>query len=209
MIALLDTSEDLKVCAEELGCEVLQLFTPLTRFAPQDPEAMFAIDNGAFSNFSIKGFEALIERESERRELCIFVACPDVVASARRTLELFDHWMPRLDQWPLALVAQDGQEDLPIPWEHIEAIFIGGTTEWKMSKAAADVIKTGHAMEKWVHVGRVNRPGRFEYFEKLGADSIDGTGISRFSWMRHNIWKAQHEPHLFSEHEGNHSELSG
>lgn len=199
MIALLDTSESLDTCAAEIGCEVEQLLTPLTRFKRQKPDAPFAIDNGAFSKLNVQAFESLLERESEDRELCRFVAVPDVVASARRTLEVFDYWMPRLEGWPLALVAQDGQEDLPIPWEFIDAVFIGGSTDWKMSVHAAAVIKAAKAMDKWVHVGRVNRPGRFEHFEALGADSMDGTGISRFSWMREAIWKAQHEPTLFAE----------
>lgn len=199
MIALLDTSESLDTCAAEIGCEVEQLLTPLTRFKRQNPDAPFAIDNGAFSKLNVQAFEALLERESQDRELCRFVAVPDVVASARRTLEVFEYWMPRLEGWPLALVAQDGQEDLPMPWDFIDAVFIGGSTDWKMSVHAVAVIKAAKAMEKWVHIGRVNRPGRFEYFEALGADSIDGTGISRFSWMREAIWKAQHAPTLFSE----------
>jgi hypothetical protein len=206
MIALLDTSEDLEIAAIELGCEVEQLLTPLTRFTPQKPEARFAIDNGAFTSFDSLAFESLLAREFERKHLCRFVAVPDVVGSARRTLEVFEHWYakPRATgygvfrDWPLALVAQDGQEGLPIPWDRLDAIFIGGSTAWKLGPHAAAVIKAAKAIGKWVHVGRVNRPGRFEYFESLGADSIDGTGISRFSWMREAIWKAQHEPSLLN-----------
>ena len=199
MIALLDTSHDLKQAAQELGCPVEQLLTPLTRFTPQQLDTRFAIDNGAFSGFNRKAFESLLYRESERRHLCRFVAVPDVVASARRTLEIFDHWYEQINQWPLALVAQDGQEDLPIPWGSIAAIFIGGSTEWKVSIHAQNVIKAAQALGKWVHVGRVNTPARFEYFESLGADSIDGTGLARYSWMRERIFKDQHEPKLFKE----------
>ncbi len=42
-------------------------------------------------------------------------------------------------------------------------------------------------------------PGRFEHFEALGADSIDGTGLSRYSWMRERIHAEATRPHLFSE----------
>lgn len=45
-------------------------------------------------------------------------------------------------------------------------------------------------------------PGRFKYFEELGADSIDGTGLSRFSWMREDIYKAQSPPPLFADDPG-------
>jgi hypothetical protein len=198
MIALLDTSHDLSEAAIELGCDVEQLLTPLTQFARQDTRAFFSVDNGGFTPpFNASAFLSLLEREKNSKKLCRFVAVPDVVASARRTLECFDHWRYKLSGWPLALVVQDGQEDLEIPWNGIAAVFIGGSTSWKLSKSAADVIKTAKVIGKWVHAGRVNTPARFEYFEELGADSIDGTGLSRFSWMRMQIHEKAIKPNLF------------
>lgn len=187
MIVLLDTSEGLDVCSAEIGWPVEQLITPLTRFNLQKPDKPFAIDNGAFSRFNAVGFRSLLERESSRKHLCRFVAVPDVVGSARRTLEAFEHWQPELAQWPLALVCQDGQERLPMPWDLIDAIFVGGTTMWKESHFATECIKTAQLLGKWVHVGRVNDPKRFKKFEELGVDSVDGSGIARFSWMRERI----------------------
>lgn len=196
MIALLDTSERLDVCASELGCRVEQLLTPLTYRLPQQPEQRFGIDNGAFAKFDADTFRRLLVRELPRRDLCRFVAVPDVVASARRTLEVFEHWKSELACWPIALVAQDGQEHLAIPWNDISAIFIGGSTDWKLGAHAAAIIKTAKAIGKWCHVGRVNTPARFEYFDDLGADSIDGTGMSRYSWMRRAIYRRANEPEL-------------
>jgi hypothetical protein len=184
MIALLDTSEDLAVCAEELGCPCEQLLSPLTRFKDRHPDKMKAADNGGFKGLDIDAYLALLDRERHQIENFRFVTVPDIVASARRTLELFDYWCPQLGQWPLALVAQDGQENLPIPWDLLSAVFIGGSTTWKMSKHAADIVRSGKAMRKWVHVGRVNDPLRWAHFEALGADSVDGTGIARYSHMR-------------------------
>lgn len=184
MIALLDTSEDLEICSLELGCPVEQLFSPSTRFRDRAPHAKKAADNSGFVALNIAAFLSLLDRENHQRHMFRFVAVPDIVASARRTLELFDYWYPRLCTWPLALVAQDGQEDLPIPWELIQAIFIGGTTQFKMSKHAADIVKTAKAMGKWTHVGRVNDPQRWQHFENLGVDSVDGTGIAQYSHMR-------------------------
>ena len=200
MIALLDTSADLTVAATELGVVCEQLLTPLTRFTRQRSDVPFAIDNGAFAGFNADAFLSLLNREGDSRDLCRFVAVPDVVASARRTLEVFEHWRYRLAGWPLALVAQDGQEDLEIPWRGIAAVFIGGSTQWKLSKAAADVVKAAKAVGKWVHAGRVNTPARFEYFESLGTDSIDGTGLSRYSWMRERIYQQAIQPNLITEH---------
>lgn len=198
MIVMLDTSHDLDVAARELNHPVEQLLTPLTRFTNRRPESHFAIDNGAFTKFNRQGFESLLEREHERKHLCRFVAVPDVVGSARRTLEVFDYWQPLLNQWKLALVAQDGQELLPIPWEFIDAIFIGGTTKWKESDSAKEIVKAGKAMDKHVHIGRINTPDRFEVFKQWGADSCDGSGIAQYSHMRNAIGT---KPALFERKE--------
>jgi hypothetical protein len=198
MIVMLDTSQSLDAAEAELRHPVEQLLTPLTRFSNRRPEARFAIDNGAFSRFDRKAFEALLAREDERRHLCRFVAVPDVVASARRTLEVFDYWYPLINHWPLALVCQDGQENLPIPWEQIAAVFIGGSTEWKESDHARAIVKAAKAMDTWVHVGRINTPDRFAAFKEWGADSCDGSGIAQYSHMRRAIGD---KPALFSREE--------
>jgi len=187
VIALLDNGQDLDECADELGCEVGQLLTPLTRYRLRDPLRPWAIDNGGFSGFDARAFLALLERESARKADCLFVASPDVVASARRTLEIFERWKTRLAGWRVALVCQDGQESLPIPWDEIDAVFIGGSTNWKCSPAAAQIVRAAKILDKWVHIGRVNEPGRWKHFEDLGADSADGTGIARYSHMREAI----------------------
>jgi hypothetical protein len=199
MIAMLDTSEELAVCEAEIGCPVEQLLTPGTRFNLQREDAMFGIDNFAYSGFKAEPFLSLLEREKSNRGRCRFVCAPDVVGSAIRTLECYGDWRHKLAGWPVALVAQDGQESHAIPWHSITAIFIGGSTEWKMSKWVVHIIRAAQIMGKWVHVGRVNTPGRFEYFESLGADSIDGSGLARYSWMRERIYKAQNNPRLFTE----------
>lgn len=196
MIVMLDTPQDLNVCAAELGCEVEQLFTPLTRRNPQQPERRFAMDNGAFSKFETDSFVKMLAKHEPRRDLCRFVAAPDVVGCAIRTLECFQYWQPRLAKWPVALVCQDGQENFSIPWDNLSAIFIGGSTEWKMSKHAAAIVKASKVIGKWCHVGRINTAGRFEYFEDLGADSCDGTGLAQYSHMRTAIHQNATEPRL-------------
>jgi hypothetical protein len=197
MIVMLDTSQNMETCSKELGCPVEQLFTPLTARNPQHPEQMFAMDNGAFARFEVKGFLSMLTKHEPRKDLCRFVAVPDVVGSAIRTIECFYHWQPRLLNWPLAFVCQDGQESMELPWKYCAAVFIGGSTEWKMSKMAADIVKASKIIGKWCHIGRVNTPGRMEYFEELGADSCDGTGLSRYSHMRLKIFKSSIQPSLF------------
>lgn len=187
MIALLDNGQDLDQCAAELGCEVGQLLTPLTRYHLRDPSRPWAIDNGGYSGLDVQSFASLLQREEHRKAHCLFVTAPDVVGSARRTLEIFDRWRPKLSGWKVALVCQDGQENLPLPWDDVDAVFIGGSTNWKCGPYAEHIVRAAKALEKWVHIGRVNEPGRFDHFHKLGADSCDGTGIARYTHMREAI----------------------
>lgn len=177
---------------DELGCEVGQLITPLTGYS--DMGLVYGIDNGAFSGFEEKRFLAILHRQRSSRERCRFVCSPDVVGSARRTAEVFDLWSDRLRGWPVALVAQDGIEDVAIPWDSISAVFIGGSTAFKTSSVARAVVSAAKILGKWTHMGRVNTPMRFELAEEWGIDSIDGTGISRYSHMRMAI----NAPNLFS-----------
>lgn len=197
MIALLDNGQDLDQCAGELGCQVGQLLTPLTRYRLRS--RLWAIDNGGYSGVDIPAFLALLSREQHRQEECLFVAVPDVVGSARRTLEVFGLWKARLSGWNLAIVCQDGQEHLPIPWEDIAAVFIGGSTSWKCSPHVEQIIRAAKSLEKWVHVGRVNDPTRFRHFEELGADSCDGTGIARYTHMREAIAQRHNQGDFFHE----------
>lgn len=196
MMALLDNGQDLDECAKELGCEVGQLLTPLTRYRLRDPERPWAIDNGGYSALDIPAFMSLLAREKHHKERCLFVASPDVVGSARRTLELFERWAPKLAGWKLALVCQDGQEHLPIPWDDIAAVFIGGSTNWKCGPHAEHIVRAALALEKWVHIGRVNEPVRYDHFQKMGAHSCDGTGIARYTHMREAIAKRHNQEEL-------------
>ncbi len=190
MLMLLDTnSTQWQQAPGEFGAgvEIGQLITPLTGFS--DYGASYAIDNGSFKRFDEKRFRAILRRQFPRRDRCLFVALPDVVCNARRTLELFDHWSPKLDGWPRALVMQNGQEDLPIPWARVSAAFIGGDDRFKDSNAAMDIAKTAHAMGKHIHFGRVNGVARarklVEFSNETGIEiSIDGSGVSQYSHMR-------------------------
>lgn len=184
MLALLDNGQDLEQCAAEIGGPVGQLLTPLTSYRLRDPNKPFAIDNGGFKEPDPYGLLRLMKREGQHREKCLFVACPDIVGSAQRTLEVFKVWRPKLDGWKVAFVCQDGQEYLPIPWDEIDAVFIGGSTSWKCSVHVERIVKTALLLGKHVHAGRVNDPNRYAHFEKLGVHTFDGSGAARYTHMR-------------------------
>lgn len=199
MMALLDNGQDLDQCEVEIGSPVGQLLTPLTRYKLRDPARSWAMDNGGFKQVDVPGLLSLLERENANRQSCLFVAVPDVVGCARRTLEVFDRWRIRdeLQGWKLALVCQDGQEGLPLPWDHIDAVFIGGSTVWKLSPHVAHIIRAAQILGKHTHIGRVNDPARWQHFEELGADTCDGTGLARYTHMRKAVANRDQAPRLF------------
>lgn len=162
-----------------------QLLTPLTRY--KNAGGVFAIDNGAFSGFRRQEFEALLNRDYDNKHRCIFVTIPDVVASARRTLEIWQHRCAFAKEWPLAFVVQDGMEDLEIPWHEMAAVFIGGGDPWKDSKSSLDIVRTAKILGKHVHVGRVNTLKRYRRFSEIGADTCDGSGVAMYDHMLDDI----------------------
>lgn len=111
---------------------------------------------------------------------CKFAVAPDVVGDARGTHRRSAPWLPRIRDlgYPVAYVAQNGLENLPVPWPDLDALFIGGDTAWKMGRHARALIAEAKAHGKWVHMGRVNSLRRMRYAEAIGCDSADGTHIT-------------------------------
>lgn len=142
----------------------------------------WACDNDAFSGFHEPRYLNMLAAIAGTRG-CRFVTAPDIVEDAEATLDLFSIWHRTIREHglPVALVGQDGVEDLPIPWGDLGAIFIGGSTEWKLSQAAADLAAEARARGKWVHMGRVNSIRRLSYARQVGCHSADGSRYSRFS----------------------------
>lgn len=170
-----------------------QLRTPLTRYGLSGKP--YGLDNGCFARFERSAWERLLEEAEEARP--IFICAPDIVGDARRTLELFEHFERRLNGLPRALVLQDGIGNHPIPWDKIAAIFVGGSDAFKISKEAINAAKTAKILGKWVHVGRVNTSRRVRNWLGL-ADSIDGSGISRYDHMLEDVLsmiKGEHKQH--------------
>jgi hypothetical protein len=181
MLVLLDCSPaKISALSEKYSYQFGQLRTPLTGY--QYCERPYAIDNGCFSSFDRSGWDRLLQQARLSIPKPIFVTVPDVVGSARRTLELYRILEPDVSGFNRALVLQDGTEDMEIPWNKLEAIFIGGTDAFKESDSAKACRKAAKILGKWVHVGRVNTAARVKSFAGL-ADSIDGSGICKYDYM--------------------------
>src|SRR5262249_55776038 len=73
-----------------------------------------------------------------------------------------------------------------IPWHVIDAIFIGGTDDFKDDLVVTcDIIPEAKRRGKLVHLGRVNTRGRLRLAISAGCDSVDGSSLSMFprTWI--------------------------
>lgn len=160
----------------------------------------WACDNDCFYGLKRAKYIAMLRqlRRADKSRLK-WVAVPDVVADAEKTLARFQLWAPALHYFglPPAFVAQDGQEHLDVPWDQIACLFIGGSTAWKLGPHAEALIYEAKRREKWVHVGRVNTLKRMWWFSSLPVDSFDGTCFSKWPdkfipWMLRRLPSIQH-----------------
>lgn len=141
----------------------------------------WAADNDAFN-----GWDPVVANRYDRMldavkglPGCRFVCVPDVVADPRATARMWSRWQsaPRRRGLPVGFVGQDGCVELglvPRAWE-FDAVFIGGSTEWKLGAEAEWLTRWAKRKGKWVHMGRVNSACRLRYAASIGCDSVDGT----------------------------------
>ena len=134
----------------------------------------------------------LFETMRPYRRQCLFVTVPDVVGDAAATLKAFSDLWLQFVGWPLAYVAQDGSENYRFPLG-ARAVFIGGSTEWKMSGSAISVIRRAADGGMHVHIGRVNYWKRYSHFRLLeGSENFtcDGTRLRYERDKAERSWKA-------------------
>ena len=149
--------------------------------------AQWAMDNGVFGNrYPYPGDDIYLKRISAfSPENCWFVTAPDVVCDAQGTLERSLPMLPRIRAagFPVAFVAQDGAEDMDLPWDEFDVLFLGGGSlggnEWKEGPGAERLSREAVSRGKRVHMGRVNTLRRMRIAKDFGCATADGT-ILRF-----------------------------
>lgn len=143
----------------------------------------WAADNGAFGDFDETAYVRMLDGIARLPNKPLFVTVPDVVGDAEATLALFGEWAEIVAQraLPVALVAQDGLDPADVPWDALEAIFVGGTDAYKLGEAAAELVRLALERGKHVHWGRVSSLMRFRYVKSIGGHSCDGN--------IHNRWR--------------------
>ena len=146
--------------------------------------AMYACDNGKFGK-GWPGADAWydwLERTVDRYspDHCLWAVAPDVPFDAAGTLAESLPWLARIRALgiPAAFAAQDGCDQLGVPWDDFDVLFLAGSTEWKTGPVAEALAREAKARGKGVHMGRVNSRRRLQTAEWFGCDSADGTYLA-------------------------------
>lgn len=161
------------------------LVQPLTR-AYLENASMYSwigIDNGCFSEvgrrrFSPTGYiEMIRDAMARHHDQVVFATAPDVVSDWPETLRRSRPFLPRIRETgcPAALVLQDGATPESVPWDEIDCVFVGGSTEWKLGCESREICDEASRRRLWVHMGRVNSLTRMLIAVAFGCDSVDGT----------------------------------
>lgn len=168
-----------------------QLLTPLTRY--RRCEESFGIDNGGFTGAKIEGFTKIIKNQWDFRKQCLFAAVPDKVGNHKETLSMWEEHNHIADGYKKAFVVQDGFDEWP---ENADALFIGGSTEFKDSYECEQIVRAGLDNKMHVHIGRVNTFYRFYHFHCIGAHTCDGSGISMYDAMLDKLYALYKSPEI-------------
>lgn len=141
------------------------------------PGVPWGADNGRFSAPQLYTDDGYLEWLGEQpADRCLFATAPDVLADHAATIEMSLPLFPRIRAagYRAAFVAQDGWSESSTPWDDFDAIFIGGTDDFKLG-LGAKAIEAGKRRGKHAHMGRVNSFKRLRLAAVLGCDSADGT----------------------------------
>lgn len=143
----------------------------------------WAADNGCYAlgeRFDLAGYLAWLAAMAPLADRCLFAPAPDVVGDAEATLARSLPVLPEIRRlgFKAALVAQDGLERLPVPWDAFDCLFVGGTDPWKFSERAYGLVAATIARGKWTHQGRVNGFPRLAAAAVAGIGSADGTSLA-------------------------------
>lgn len=132
----------------------------------------YALDNGAFTGFDAAAYRGMLRKAERMEHRPLWAAVPDCVGDADETSRMWAEWKDEIP-FRLAFVVQDGHRPSDVP-DEAYCVFVGGSTAWKLGNA--------HMFKgvcQWLHIGRVNSEKRLLWAERIGADSVDGTG-----WLR-------------------------
>jgi hypothetical protein len=100
-----------------------------------------------------------------------------------RTRHSSSSWHMWVCHLPLPFVVQDGAERPDrVPWDApgLAAVFVGGSTGWKLGPEAARMVHRTRRRGLHAHMGRVSAARRIRYAQSIGCTSFDSSRYSRW-----------------------------
>jgi hypothetical protein len=160
------------------------LMTPDTHDRRLTPAGMrYALDNGAWgahqrgAAFDVAAFDRMRAAWQSDAD---WIVLPDIVAGGLASLDFSLTWKGKIETPRLQLIAvQDGM-----------------TPEWKLD-TLTHWGKLARRRGCYLHVARVNTVRRIIRCQDAGADSFDGTSVSRFAVNTPRLTAAIRQGYLF------------
>ena len=163
----------------------------------------YALDNGAWSAFQQdRAFDtdAFLRAVDLVGEHADWIVLPDIVLGGQRSLDLSLSWLDKLKGIPtrLLIAVQNGMQpdDVRCYLNPMVGLFVGGDTAWKESTC-----ETWGSLARrrncYLHVGRVNSQRRIGICAAAGADSFDGTSVTRYAVTMRPLDAARRQSDLF------------
>lgn len=162
--------------------EIGLMLTPFSQRHTRGLEGdwLWAADNGCFANKWDEATWIKWLKSFPEPSKALFATVPDVVADHKKTVERWDQYHQQVSSlgFKPAFVLQDGADMATIPWDTMGCLFIGGTTQFKLSVASRSFCAEAKSRSIWVHMGRVNSLKRMLIAKEWGVDSTDGTYLA-------------------------------
>lgn len=174
----LPSNPEIRQQLNEYGVGIL--LTPYSQRVLHGGNWIWAADNGCFaSRWNQKIWLDFLETRPNP-ETALFAVVPDTVGDPTSTTQKWGqhHQTVRNLGYKPAYVLQDGATSDHLPWDEMDALFIGGSTQYKLSNNARNYVDQAKQRGKWVHMGRVNSQRRIELAYQWGCDSVDGTFLA-------------------------------
>lgn len=151
------------------------------------PELAYMLDNGAWGchargvEWDSDGFLELLDLLGEGSDMTVL---PDIVGGGEASLERSLEWADRVKAYgaPVLLAVQDGmtaEQVVPVLEELGAGIFVGGSTTWKIETMPLWG-RVSRDLGCWLHIARVNSMRRIRACHTVGADSFDGTSVTKY-----------------------------
>ena len=163
----------------------------------------FALDNGAWTahqqgtEFDSDAFMRAVDKVGENAE---WIVLPDIVMGGQKSLDLSLSWLEKLNGLPtrLLIAVQNGMtpEDVRHYLNPMVGIFVGGDTAWK-EETTPMWGSLARRRNCYLHVGRVNSQRRIAICAAAGADSFDGTSVTRYAVTMRPLDAARRQSDLF------------